>query len=82
MHIMSTKWGPVAISLLVVITFGIVLFLLLTRVIANADSSLMTMVIGGLAAKFHDVVSFWLGSSAGSKAKDDIVSLANQRIVR
>ncbi len=76
MHVMSTKWGPIVVSVLVAIIFGLVLFLLLTKAAPNADSDLMKILIGGLSAKFGDVVSFWLGSSAGSKAKDDAV--ANQ----
>lgn len=76
MQLLSTKWGPIVVSVLVALIFGLVMFLLLTKSVPNADSDLMKILAGGLSAKFGDMVSFWLGSSAGSKAKDDIVASA------
>lgn len=70
----SSKYGPIAVSVIVAATFGLVLYLLLTKSAANADSDLMKILMGGLSAKFSDIVSFWTGSSSGSKAKDDIIS--------
>lgn len=43
------------------------------------DSDLLKIVTGALSAKFGDVVNFWIGSSSGSKAKDDIICENNSR---
>ncbi|SRR5216683_7147778 len=74
MQSINGKYAPIVVSIIVTVTFGVVLYLLLTKTVANADSDLMKILTGGLSAKFSDIVSFWTGSSAGSKAKDEIIS--------
>ncbi len=78
MGVLSTRYGPIVVSVIVTITFGLVLFLLMTKAVANADSDLMKILTGALSAKFGDTVNFWIGSSSGSKAKDEMVANAQK----
>lgn len=68
-------WGPVIVSTVVVIGFFVVLsLLLLDRTIADQGNQLVMQIVniavGALTAGFATVVSFWLGSSQGSRNKD------------
>ena len=69
-------WGPVAVSLVVVVGFfGTLIYLItLMRLTENqANTAVMQIVniaVGALTAGFATVVSFWLGSSDGSRQKD------------
>ena len=74
MQSLNSKVGPIVVSVIVAITFGVVLYVLLTKSVPGSDSDLMKILTGGLSAKFSDIVSFWTGSSSGSKAKDDIIA--------
>ena len=38
------------------------------------DTSNLTMLLGIVAGAFNTVVSFWLGSSAGSQKKDEVIA--------
>ena len=66
------KYGAILVTTVVAVTFGIVLCLLLSKSIPDSDP--VKILIGTLAAKFGDSVNFWVGSSSGSKAKDEIVA--------
>lgn len=61
-------WGPVVISLLIVVGFFAACFLLLTGRAAEAGQAGL-MVVGVLVGSFQNVVGFYLGSSAGSAEK-------------
>jgi hypothetical protein len=74
MQSISSKYGPIVVSVIVALTFGLVMYVLLTKAVPAADSDLMKILTGGLSAKFSDIVSFWTGSSSGSKAKDEVIS--------
>lgn len=69
-------WGPVAVSLVVVVGFfGTLLYLisLMWLPASEANTAVMQIVniaVGALTAGFATVVSFWLGSSDGSRQKD------------
>lgn len=78
MQNLSAKYAPIAVSVIVSVNFGLVVYVLLTRAVPNADSDLIKIMIGVLSAKFGDVVNFWIGSSSGSKAKDEIVASQNK----
>ena len=67
--------GPTIVSCLVVVGFILVVTVLLVRPIALDDhsSSILTLLVGALANEFGHVVQFHIGSSTGSKAKDDIL---------
>ncbi|MBV8508829.1 MAG: peptidoglycan-binding protein [Xanthobacteraceae bacterium] len=65
-------WGAPLVSLLVTIGFfGILIILIIgNRSFDNQVAQIVNITVGALAAAFATVVSFWLGSSQGSRAKD------------
>ncbi|NBC47311.1 MAG: hypothetical protein GVY22_04825 [Gammaproteobacteria bacterium] len=71
-------WGPVIVSAVVTLGFFAVLLYLISAGLdpaSQADQALLQIVniaVGALTAGFATVVSFWLGSSSGSRNKDDI----------
>lgn len=69
------KYGAVVVSVLIVITFGTVLGIWLLRPtsIQAASSEVINILLGTLAAAFTNVCNYWLGSSSGSKAKDEAI---------
>ena len=71
----GAKPGPTIVSCLVVVGFILVVTLLLLRPITLDDhsTSILTLLVGGLANEFGHVVQFHIGSSTGSKAKDEIL---------
>ena len=78
-------WGPVALSCIVAAGFFVVLFLLIELDMdVNATNQqvwqVINIAIGALTAGFATVISFWLGSSQGSRLKDN-TALAAQSAV-
>lgn len=72
MNSISAKWGPIAVSVLVVIVFGMVFSFVALKLVDNSDGIKDLLI--GLFAQVQAVISYWLGSSAGSKAKDQIIA--------
>lgn len=73
----ALAWGPVVVSTIVVTGFFATLlyliYLLRNPVPTATDNSVIQIVniaVGALTAGFATVVSFWLGSSDGSRRKD------------
>lgn len=73
---MKTASSQSVISMLVVVIFGGVLFLLLMRPITIDLSvkDLLLILFGILASKFGSVVDFYMGSSVGSKHANETLS--------
>lgn len=68
-------WGRVLVSIVVVAGFiGILILVLTTKVQGTATSEVQLVMLGALAAAFGQVVSYWVGSSASSSAKDVTIS--------
>jgi len=68
-------WGPVVVSVIVVVGFFTTLIFLIRGgfEVAQTDQAVFQVVniaVGALTAGFATVVSFWLGSSDGSRRKD------------
>ncbi|MDQ0303234.1 glycosyl hydrolase 108 family protein [Ancylobacter polymorphus] len=72
-------WAPIVISIIIVIGFFWVLWYLISPIPQGANSpftrdspllQIINIVIGGLVSAFATVVSYYLGSSASSRAKD------------
>jgi lysozyme family protein len=66
-------WGAPVVSSIVTLGFFGILILLITRGMGAEDQPVVQIInitVGALAAGFATVVSFWLGSSQGSRAKD------------
>jgi len=75
-HFANLKLGPLIVSSIVTIGFfGIMVVVLFSPVtIDDKLARLLDVMFGNLSAAFGAVVQFHIGSSAGSKAKDDLHS--------
>lgn len=68
-------WGRVLVSIIVVVGFiGVLVLVLTTKLQGTATSEVLLVMLGALAAAFGQVVSYWVGSSASSSAKDATIS--------
>ena len=68
-------WGRVLVSIIVVAGFiGVLILVLTTKLQGTATSEVLLVMLGALAAAFGQVVSYWVGSSASSSAKDQTIS--------
>lgn len=70
----AVQWAPVTISAVVLITYGLVLYLTLTRSLPAGNEALLNVIVGTLTAMSTAVVSYWVGSSAGSAAKNALLA--------
>lgn len=67
----AIAWGPVAISIMIVLGFlGMAVLLMFRQV---PDSQLAIVVFTTLSTGFGAVMNYWLGSSAGSKSSGDTI---------
>lgn len=66
-------WAPVAVSVAVLLTFGVVMWAALTRVLPAGSETILNMLLGTLAAMATSVVSYWVGSSSGSDRKTEML---------
>lgn len=65
------NWGRVLVSVIVVVGFmGILVLILTQKLQGNATPEVLLVMLGALGAAFGQVVSYWVGSSASSSAKD------------
>lgn len=64
-------WGSAVVSVIVLLTFGGVMVLSLTRALPPTAEPVLNVLMGTLGALATTVVSYWVGSSAGSAAKSE-----------
>jgi hypothetical protein len=64
-------FGAPLVSVVVLVTFAIVMTVAITRTMPSGSETVLTMLLGSLAAMATSVVSYWVGSSAGSARKDE-----------
>ena len=67
------------ISTLVVVGFGIMLWLILGDPLPDGNTEIIYILLGTLAASFTQVINFWLGSSRSSQDKSQMMSDAARR---
>jgi hypothetical protein len=67
----AIAWSAPVISGLVLVTFTAVMTLVLTCGVPAGSETAANMLLGTLAAMATSVVSYWVGSSAGSARKDE-----------
>ncbi|MGZ8403254.1 MAG: peptidoglycan-binding protein [Rhodoplanes sp.] len=74
-------WGAPIVSFIVTLGFfGILVILMTVEAQFNPDNGqIINIAIGALAAGFATVISFWLGSSQGSRFKDVAASELQER---
>ena len=63
-------WGAPVVSVVVLLTFGGVVALALTRTMPPGAEPILNVLLGTLGAMATSVVGYWVGSSAGSARKD------------
>ncbi|AWJ82693.1 hypothetical protein TSH58p_03660 [Azospirillum sp. TSH58] len=66
------SWGAPVVSAIVLVTFGVVLYRVLSQPAGAIDQN-ATLMLGALTTMASAVVSYWVGSSAGSAAKDKLL---------
>ncbi|TWA87150.1 hypothetical protein FBZ83_10112 [Azospirillum brasilense] len=66
------SWGAPVVSTIVLVTFGVVLYRVLSQPAGEIDQN-ATLMLGALTTMASAVVSYWVGSSAGSAAKDKLL---------
>ena len=67
------QWAPVVISIIILIGYFAVLYLLFSRPFAKLDDNfkdILIFMLGALQVGVGQVINYWLGSSAGSAMKD------------
>ena len=76
-------WGAVVVSILVTVMFGGALYMVLGRPIAfdERQATIANILLGVLGAAQMNVISYWLGSSSGSKRSGDAVRTIAERAV-
>ncbi|MFC5358215.1 hypothetical protein [Azospirillum himalayense] len=67
------SWGAPIVSVIVLLAFGYVLQLVLTQSIPPGQETTVSIMLGALTAMATSVVGYWVGSSAGSAAKDKLL---------
>ena len=74
----AIAWGAPTLSVLVVVMFGGILLLWLIHPPSMPPEALaiLNMLLGYQASAFQQAVGYWLGSSAGSHSKDQIMGSA------
>ena len=66
----AIAWGAPIVSVLITVGFFLMLYLVIRREIPEGSRELANIMLGSLGASFTAVVSYWVGSSAGSASKD------------
>lgn len=67
------QWAPSVISLVILLGYFAVLYILFTRPFAKLDDNfkdILIFMLGALQVGVGQVINYWLGSSAGSAMKD------------
>ena len=67
-------WGAVIVSALVLTQFALACFLVLWRDVPAGSQQAALVLLGALASNGTMVVGYWVGSSAGSARKDELMS--------
>lgn len=63
-------WGAAAVSVLVLAAFGAAVWVVLTRALPAGSQEVALYTLGALQTMATAVVTYWVGSSAGSARKD------------
>jgi hypothetical protein len=66
-------WGAPVVSLLVLATFWFTMWIAMTQPLPQGSETILTMVLGTLSGMATAVVAYWVGSSAGSARKDEML---------
>ena len=75
----TIAWGAPVVSLVVLVTFGGVIIMALTRAMPPGAEPVLNVLMGTLGAMATSVVGYWVGSSAGSARKDTRLANLTER---
>jgi hypothetical protein len=67
-------WSAPVVSGIVLLTFATVMIFVLTHTLPAGSETMANMLLGTLSAMATSVVSYWVGSSAGSARKDEQIA--------
>lgn len=67
-------WGVSVVSVVVLLTFAVLSCLLLFRAVPEPSTGPLQILLGNLGTMAAGVVAFWIGSSAGSARKTEMLS--------
>ncbi|WP_428486445.1 hypothetical protein [Rhodopila sp.] len=68
-------WAPAVLSAIILVAFGGLIFVVLTKNNLSGESMpLANVLLGSLAAMATQVANYWLGSSSGSVAKNEQIA--------
>jgi len=73
-RILDRSAGPVVVSIIVVLGYFIATLLVMTNELPPGSENLAYLLLGNLGTGFGMVLTFWLGSSVGSKDKDQAMA--------
>ena len=65
--------APLVVSVIVLSGFSVFSFLAMKPELAGVKESVVLFLLGAWSTMAAGVVSYWVGSSAGSKQKDDTI---------
>lgn len=69
----AIKWAAPIVSIVILGGFGTVIALAMTRVLPTGSDRVVDTMLGTLVTMAAAVVNYWLGSSAGSEHKTDLL---------
>lgn len=76
----NIAWGTPVVSVVVLVTFGCVMAMALTRSMPAGAEPVLNVLLGTLGAMSTSVVGYWVGSSAGSARKEAQLAELAQRV--
>lgn len=71
---LTVSRGAVVVSVVVTSGYFLCMILVMTLPVPAGSQNLMYLLLGNLSTGFGMVLTFWLGSSTGSKAKDEVMA--------
>lgn len=71
---MKSQIAPVIISVIVLVGFSSFSFLAMKPEMAGVKESVVLFLLGAWSTMAAGVVTYWVGSSAGSAKKDETIS--------
>lgn len=71
--LLNMKVGAFVLSVIITALFSSVVLVAMYHTIPD-DNKMLLILIGSLTTNFGTVVSFWMGSSASSRDKDDVIA--------
>lgn len=70
---MNTEITRGVLALAVALSVGVCLYLLFVIPMPQTSHDLILVIIGAMVATFKDIISYYFGSSDGSKKKTDLL---------